>query len=167
MCLWNVGYPVPVFGMQVESFGVESFNKIVFCRVRTTHTRGIHTRAVFTPGIILQRDYVRVGQLALGCESNWVKSTHDAYESPWKCGERKFYFSPSAGGWRKRKVSSVGHSNPYPELLEVLYINTRTRNFWRFSTPLPQIPGARVYHFYCICELWTPVPQYPERLWVP
>ena len=27
-----------------------------------------------------------------------VKSTHDAYENTWKCGELKLYFSPSAGG---------------------------------------------------------------------
>ena len=40
----------------------------------------------------------RVRQLALGCESNRVKSTHDAYENTWKCGELKLYFSPSAGG---------------------------------------------------------------------
>ena len=40
----------------------------------------------------------RVRQLALGCESNWVKSTQDAYENTWKCGELKLYFSPSAGG---------------------------------------------------------------------
>ena len=40
----------------------------------------------------------RVRQLALGCKSNWVKSTHDAYENTWKCGELKLYFSPSAGG---------------------------------------------------------------------
>ena len=40
----------------------------------------------------------RVCQLALGCESSWVKSTHNAYENTWKCGELKLYFSPSAGG---------------------------------------------------------------------
>ena len=40
----------------------------------------------------------RVRQLALGCESNWVKSTHDAYENTRKCGKLKLYFSPSAGG---------------------------------------------------------------------
>ena len=39
----------------------------------------------------------RVRQLALGCESNRVKSTHDAYENTSKCGELKLYFSPSAG----------------------------------------------------------------------
>ena len=43
----------------------------------------------------------RVRQLALGCESSWVKSTHDAYENTWKCGELKLYFSPSAGGSKK------------------------------------------------------------------
>ena len=32
------------------------------------------------------------GMLALGCESNWVKSTHDAYENTWKCGELELYF---------------------------------------------------------------------------
>ena len=40
----------------------------------------------------------RVRQLGSGCESNLVKSTHDAYENTWKCGELKLYFSPSAGG---------------------------------------------------------------------
>ena len=40
----------------------------------------------------------RVRQLALGCESNGVKSTHDAYENTWKCGELQLYFSLSAGG---------------------------------------------------------------------
>ena len=29
----------------------------------------------------------RLRQLALGCESNRVKSIHDAYENTWKCGE--------------------------------------------------------------------------------
>ena len=45
----------------------------------------------------------KVRQLALGCESNWVKSTHDAYENTWKCGELKLYFSPSAGGQHNKK----------------------------------------------------------------
>ena len=40
----------------------------------------------------------RVRQLALGCESNWVKSTHSAYENTWKGGELKLYFAQSAGG---------------------------------------------------------------------
>ena len=49
----------------------------------------------------------RVRQLALGCESNWVKSPHDSYENTWKCGELKLYFStPSAGGWKKKKKKS-------------------------------------------------------------
>ena len=48
----------------------------------------------------------RVRQLALGCESNWVKSIHDAYENTWKCGELKLYFSPSAGGYKKKKKKS-------------------------------------------------------------
>ena len=26
------------------------------------------------------------------------KSTHDAHENTWKCGELKLYFAPSAGG---------------------------------------------------------------------
>ena len=38
-----------------------------------------------------------------GCESNWVKSTHDAYENTRKCGELKLYFSPSAGDKKKKK----------------------------------------------------------------
>ena len=40
--------------------------------------------------------------------SNWVKSTHDAYENTWKCGELKLYFSPSAGGLKKKKKTSIG-----------------------------------------------------------
>ena len=65
----------------------------------------------------------------------------------------------------RTSVSSVGHSYRYPELLEVLYdIHTRTRNFWKLCTPLPQIPGVRIYHFYNVYELCTPVPQYPEVL---
>ena len=47
----------------------------------------------------------RTRQLALGCEGNWAKSTHDAYENTRKCGELKLYFSPSAGGYiYKKKV---------------------------------------------------------------
>ena len=62
-------------------------------------------------------------------------------------------------------VSSVGHSYPYPELLEVKYdSHTRTRNFWKFCTTVPQLPGVRVCHFYNFCEFCTPVPQYPELL---
>ena len=37
-------------------------------------------------------------QLALDCECDWVKLTHDVYEYTWKCGELTLYFSPSAGG---------------------------------------------------------------------
>ena len=55
-------------------------------------------------------------------------------------------------------VKSVGHSYPYPELLEVLYdIPTHTRNFWKFYTPVPTIletSGSSVR---------TPCP-YPELL---
>ena len=51
-------------------------------------------------------------------------------------------------------VSSVGQLYPYPELLEDLYdIHTRTRNFWKFCTPVPTIPGVRVQHFYTRSEL--------------
>ena len=55
---------------------------------------------------------------------------------------------------RRTSVSSVGHSYPYPELLEVLYdIYTRTRNFWKCCTPVRTIPGVRVQHFYTRSEL--------------
>ena len=33
----------------------------------------------------------------------YIATTHDAYENTWKCGELKLYFSPSAGGWKKKK----------------------------------------------------------------
>ena len=66
---------------------------------------------------------------------------------------------------QRTSVSFVGHPYPYPELLEVLYdIHTRTRNFWKFCTPVPQIPGVRVYHFYNLCEFCTPVLQHPELM---
>ena len=71
-------------------------------------------------------------------------------------------FTPSIT-LRRTSVSSVGYSYPYPELLEVLYdIHTRTRNLWKFCTPVPQLPGVQVYHFYNSYECCTPVPQYPE-----
>ena len=41
--------------------------------------------------------FVQLRQLALGCESSCLKSTHDAYENTWKCGELKPFFSPSPG----------------------------------------------------------------------
>ena len=67
---------------------------------------------------------------------------------------------------RRTSLSSVGQSYAYPELLEVLYdSHTCTRNFWKFCTPVPQIPGTRVYHFYNLCDLCTPVLQYPKLLY--
>ena len=54
----------------------------------------------------------RMRQLALGCESSWVKSTHDAHENTWKCGELELYFSPSAGGRLKKKKTTPP---TYPE----------------------------------------------------
>ena len=49
----------------------------------------------------------------------------------------------------RTSVSSVGHSYPYPELLEILQdIHTRNRNFWKFCTPVLTIPGVRVHHLY-------------------
>ena len=55
---------------------------------------------------------------------------------------------------QRTSVSFVGYSYPYPELLEVLYdIYTRTRNFWKFCTPVRTIPGVRVQHFYTRSEL--------------
>ena len=48
---------------------------------------------------------------------------------------------------QRTSLSSVGHSYPYPELLEVLYdIHTCTRNFWKFCTPVATIPGVRIQH---------------------
>ena len=38
-------------------------------------------------------------------------------------------------------------------------IPTRTRNFLKFCTSVPQIPGVRVYPFYTLCEVYTPVTQ--------
>ena len=48
---------------------------------------------------------------------------------------------------QRTSVSSVGHSYPYPELVEILYgIHTCTRNFWKFCTPVATIPGVRLQH---------------------
>ena len=45
---------------------------------------------------------------------------------------------------QRTSVSSVGHSYPYQELLEVLYnIHTRTRNLWKFCTTRATIPGVQ------------------------
>ena len=50
---------------------------------------------------------------------------------------------------QRTSVSSVGHSYPYPELLEILYdIHTCTRNFWKFCMPAPQYPGYG-YSMFC------------------
>ena len=48
---------------------------------------------------------------------------------------------------QRTSLSSVGHSYPYPELLEVLYdTETLTPNFWEFCTPVATIRGVRVQH---------------------
>ena len=31
---------------------------------------------------------------------DWFKSTHNAYEDAWKCGELKLCFATSAGWWK-------------------------------------------------------------------
>ena len=55
---------------------------------------------------------------------------------------------------QRTSVTSVGHFNPYPELLEDLYdVHTRIRNFWKFWTPVRTIPGVRVLRFYTRSEL--------------
>ena len=48
---------------------------------------------------------------------------------------------------QRTSVSSLGHSYPYPEILNIMYgIHTCTRNFWKFCTPVAKIPGIRVPH---------------------
>ena len=43
-----------------------------------------------------------------------IKSTHDAYENTWKCGELKLYFSSSAPeDKKKKKMKSEGQVAPY------------------------------------------------------
>ena len=42
-----------------------------------------------------------------------VKSTHDAYENTWKCGELKLYFSSSAGGSKKKKKQLMPPPDTY------------------------------------------------------
>ena len=99
------------------------FNLSWSCRV-DIHTHP-YTTAACAAGVVANtadRDSLRyayngtrrVRQLALRCESNWVKSTHDAYENTWKCGELKLYFSPSAGGWEKKKKLDLSFSLPLP-----------------------------------------------------
>ena len=77
-------------------------------------------------------------------------------------------------------VGSVRHSYPYPNCLLTLCLwgthktipgvciypryyptnncnfcrtHTRTRNFWKFCTPVPHSPGVRVQHVYTCPEL--------------
>ena len=70
-------------------------------RIRINMYRQYRQRLLRTRGTILSRCWC---QPALGCESNWVKSTHDAYENTWKCGELKLYSAPSARGWKKKGI---------------------------------------------------------------
>ena len=76
-------------------------------------------------------------------------------------------------------MTSVGHSYPYPELLEVLYAGaTKTRgtgtaclylprNFWKFCTPVPQYPEllqvlqdfhTRTWNFWMFCASLAIIP---------
>ena len=80
---------------------------------------------------------------------------------------------------QRTSVSCVGHSYPYPEVLEVLHdIHTRTRNFWKICMPVATIPGVRVQYvshplgtsvssvrlchntrnFWKFCKTFVPVP---------
>ena len=66
-------------------------------------------------------------------------------------------------------VSSEQHPYraPYKELLWVLYIHARTRNFCKICTPVPQYSGYGYSIFIParnFCEFCTHVPQYPELL---
>ena len=39
----------------------------------------------------------------------------EVYENTWRCGELKLYFSPSAGGQKKRKKNVEHGEEPLPE----------------------------------------------------
>ena len=36
-----------------------------------------------------------------------IRVPQDAYENTWKCGELKLYFSPSAGGYKKKGKKKI------------------------------------------------------------
>ena len=49
----------------------------------------------------------RTRQLALDCEGNCIKSTHDAYETTWKFGELKLQFFPIRRRMKKTQLYLV------------------------------------------------------------
>ena len=80
-------------------------------------------------------------------------------------------------------VICVGHSYPYPELLEVLYAGAKkgpgygysmllpARNFWKLCTPVPEYPEllevlqdfhTRTRNFWKFCTTFIPVPRTSE-----
>ena len=82
---------------------------ITFAGIRlagSTYSRTPYTSIACAAGVVagaVDRDSSRyryrgnrrTRQLALDCEGSRVKSTHDEYESTWKCGELKLlFFSP-------------------------------------------------------------------------
>ena len=88
---------------------IEDIFEISVCGTTAACAAGVVTKTTDDRDSLRYNTYNgtrRVCQLALRCESNWVKSTHDAYENTWKCGELKLYFSPSAGGWKKIKKNN-------------------------------------------------------------
>ena len=80
--------------------------------MRKTKIHGeIHRSLFFLVGILLYKNrptcigkvvVVQGNQLTATSIRRTLKRTHDEYENTWKCGEIKPYFSPSAGGYKKK-----------------------------------------------------------------
>ena len=85
----------------------------------------------------------RTRQLALGCEGNRIKSTHDAYENTWKCGEQKlfFFFLPHYRKIKKNKKKQryqqyrITRKEEHPHITPPRHMSTPAGKFLvRFST---------------------------------
>ena len=104
----------------------------------------------------LRQESVRLGRTTTTAVCKFARSCSVGYA---QSHTRGMLFTPGIT-LQKTSVSSLGHSYPYAVLLEVLYgIHSRTQNFWKFCTPVPQIPRVRVYNYFFsnLCELCTPV----------
>ena len=118
------------------------------------------------PMLSLQhRGIRRVRHLALGCESNWVKSTHDAYENTWKCGER-FIFPHPPEDEKKKKNACHSISTRINKLLylfscTLIHSNQSRREPSRVLPvrPTPMTPNlhkrdGRQTPVIYVCDFW-------------
>ena len=59
--------------------------------------------------------YCQYSHYSLSSINTYNTPTHDEYGNTWKSGELKLYFSPSAGGFKK-KEKKLQHKIPPPPL---------------------------------------------------